>query len=242
MTGRLRAQVVPLAEVTPALVEQMWAVFDAHYVDVDRARFEADLRSKEKVIVLLDGADVVGFSTFTHHHGEVDGRPYTVAFSGDTVVATPYWGQTALQRAFCWQIFLTWLRNPGRPTYWYLISKGFKTYLLLTRNWIHAWPTVTHPTGAFEARVLHDISVRLFGDSYKPDRGVIVFDTPMGRVRDGLAPPEPALEDPDVRFFVEHNPGHARGEELACLGRLELLLFVYFVLRQLFPGLRRRAR
>ena len=32
--------------------------------------------------------------------------------------------------------------------------------------------------------------------------------------------PDSRLHDPHVRFFVERNPGHARGDELCCLAPL----------------------
>ena len=240
MTGRLRATVVPVPKLPRATIDAMWALFSACYEDVDRGRFEADLARKQRVILLRDGEVVAGFSTMTEYAGTVDGRPYKVVFSGDTVIAEPYWGQTALQRAFALQVFLTWLTSPLTRTYWYLISKGYKTYLLLARNWIHAWPRRDGPTPPFEARVLRDVSIRLFGDQYDPERGVVTFDTPMGRVRPGLAEPPP--DDPDVRFFLEHNPRYADGVELCCLGRLELSLFLYFALRQALPFLRARKR
>jgi hypothetical protein len=41
-------------------------------------------------------------------------------------------------------------------------------------------------------------------------------------LRSGLAELKPArLRDPHVAFFVRANPGHARGDELACLSEIE---------------------
>ena len=77
-----------------------------------------------------------------------------------------------------------------------------------------------------------------FGVAWKPDRGVLQFDTPMGRLRPGVASPEGVQAD-DVAFFVERNPGWQRGDELCCLGRVDGALIVGFAAKQLRRGLRR---
>jgi hypothetical protein len=39
------------------------------------------------------------------------------------------------------------------------------------------------------------------------------------------------LERPDIRFFVAKNPGHAKGDELCCLGRVDAGLVSTFMSR-----------
>ena len=135
-SGRLRGAVRPVASLTAADRDAMWAVFSRYYAAVDRARFDADLSAKDDVLLLRDTGDgsLQGFSTIEVYSRRVDGRPFVAVYSGDTVVEEAYWGQTALQRTFFTYLMKTKLRNPTRPVYWYLISKGYKTYLLLARN------------------------------------------------------------------------------------------------------------
>lgn len=239
--GRLRSRTVPVAEVDPALLGRMWAVFDAHYEGVDRAQFEADLRRKDAVIVVEDGARVAGFSTLVALTGTAGGRPYAALFSGDTVVDTAYWGQGALQRRFIVELARFWWRSRHVDAYWFLISKGYKTYLLLTRNWIEAWPVRGARMPPVVSAVRDDLATRLFGAAYDPSSGVVRFDPPVGRVKTGVAPTEAAGGDPDVAFFVTVNPGHARGDELCCLGKLSPALFLRLAARWTLPGARRRA-
>ncbi len=242
MPGKLTARLVGVDTLNPGMIEQMWSVFEGYYDDVDRGRFEADLARKERVILLVDAQRIVGFSTMTRVRGEIDGKPYIAMYSGDTIVERPYWGETALQRIFGWTVFKFWLSNLGTPTYWFLISKGYKTYLLLTRNWVNRWPAHGSELPPFEGAVMDDLCTRLFASAWKPDRGLVIFDEPMGRLKPGVVDSGKLPDDADVDYFVSRNPGHARGDELACLGRFDVAAFTNFFSRQALPWRRRRAR
>jgi hypothetical protein len=59
-----------------------------------------------------------------------------------------------------------------------------------------------------------------FGDAYDERAGVVRFERPH-QLRPHLAAvPEGRDADPHIRFFLERNPGHARGDELVCLADL----------------------
>jgi hypothetical protein len=41
---------------------------------------------------------------------------------------------------------------------------------------------------------------------------------------------EPALlRHPDVLYFCRRNPDHARGDELCCIGRIDVLLWLSYM-------------
>lgn len=234
--GQLRAAVVPLAEVGPDLRDAMWTLFDSIYADVDRGRFDQDLAEKQHVILLFDEGNesIRGFSTLHVYRRAIEGRDVIVVYSGDTVIAPGYWGQRALHSAFVKFVTTCKARHPFVPLYWFLISKGYKTYLLLSRNFPEYWPRRDIPTPAWPAAVLNTLAKEKFGSQFVPERGVVQFDRPMGRLRTGIAPIESEmLQDPDVRFFIEKNPGHEAGEELCCLGRLGVQQGVFYMSRLL---------
>lgn len=221
MTLRLTATTVPVAALAPAARDAMWALLDRHYTDVTRARFDADLAAKQHAILLWAGGELRGFSTIAVLDGEAEGRPFRAVYSGDTVIDAEFQGQSALQLAFYRYIFGTRLERPGLPLFWFLISKGYKTYLLLTRNFPEHWPRRDAATPRWQQAVLDQLATRKFGAAYQRDRGILVFDPPQGRLRPGVAPVEVVADDPDVAFFVARNPGHADGDELCCLGRVD---------------------
>jgi len=234
--GQLRAVVAPLAEVHSDLRDAMWTLFDNVYADVDRARFDQDLSEKDDVILLFDEGDqsLRGFSTLRVYRRTVEGRDVIVVYSGDTVIAPGYWGQSALHSAFVKYVTACKARHPFVPVYWFLISKGYKTYLLLCRNFPEYWPRQDIPTPAWQTAVMNTLATEKFGHHFVPERGVVQFDRPMGRLRAGMAPIEPEmLEEPDVRFFIEKNPGHEAGDELCCLGRVGVDQGIYYLSRRL---------
>jgi len=233
-----------VASLDGATRAAMWALYRAYYARADEARFFADLDDKREVILVRDAADrsLQGFTTLLTYRHALEGRRLRVLFSGDTIIAAPYQGQTALQRAFVRYLMRLVVRHPREPVYWFLISKGYKTYLLLSRNFIEYWPRHDRPTPPHAAAILASLARDRFGDAFRPDTGIVRFDPPGPRLQDWVAPVAPsALAHPDVRFFVEMNPGWAEGDELCCVGRVDLAMGLNY-LRRLLGRTLRRAR
>ncbi len=247
-SGRLRADVVAVRELAGAQRDAMWAVFSRYYAEVSRETFDADLDEKDDVILLSDSGDrsIQGFSTLKLYEETVSGRRCLAIFSGDTIVEEAYWGQRALHRRFIRYVVMHKVRRPHLEVHWFLITKGYKTYLLLARNFPAYWPRHSARTPPHEAVLLDRLARRKFGASWKPERGVLQFETCLGRLKEGVAPIDAALmSDPDVRFFTKQNPGHGRGDELCCLGRVDLELWTSFTLRlfrRMFSRTGERAR
>ena len=204
-------------------VRAMYALFSRYYENVPAGRFAEDLRSKDRVI-LVGGADgsIVGFSTIAVHELAAGGRPVRVVFSGDTIIDHRHWGSQTFAFAWVREIGRIKAEAPELPLYWLLISKGYRTYRYLNAfalTFTPDWHGDDHPD---LDRIRHEIAAQLFGADYDPATGVISFAETRGH----LAPRWAALSEqerarPDVRFFLERNPGFARGDELVCLCSLE---------------------
>lgn len=229
----LRASTLGVVRLDAGTRDAMWGLYSRYYEGVERATFERDLAAKEQVILVHDRAGgVQGFSTLAWQRGRHQGRTYVALYSGDTVLERAHWGDGTLQRAFGKALIGTKLRHPFASTYWFLISKGYKTYLLLARNFPEHWPRPGTAMPAWETSLLDHLARERFGAAWRPDLGVIrlVHD---GRLRSGVAPAEGrTLLDPAVAFFVAANPGHAAGDELACLGRVRAWLPARYALRR----------
>ncbi len=233
-SGQLRAVVFPIRLLTPETRTTMWTLMESYYAEVTQKQFEKDLNQKDDVILLKDSGDdsLQGFTTVQVYEESYQGKEFVAVYSGDTIIADGYWGQQALHRAFYRYLLQVKLRNLSKPVYWYLISKGYKTYLLLTRNVPNYYPSHKHRTPGFEAGILEQLSVGKFGEAYKKDQGVLHFDTCLGRLKRGVASVDTELlAHDDIRFFVEKNPGHVDGDELCCLGKLDAKLFTSFLFK-----------
>jgi hypothetical protein len=234
LKGWLGAETVVVSELDGATREAMWALYREHYERVEERQFFADLDNKHHAILLRDLADksLQGFTTLHVDRVEVDGTPYVIVFSGDTIIAEDYQGQSALHREFVRYIMRVALTSDGARVYWFLISKGYKTYLLLSRNFNEYWPRHDGAMPEAMRRLLGAVARRRFGSSFEEASGRIVFDPPGPKLKGHVAPiSEAALTAPDVRFFVEKNPGHADGDELCCLGRVDLQLGLSYAWR-----------
>jgi hypothetical protein len=223
-THQLRARTVPVRSLEARVVDEAFSLFQEAYDGADRARFERDLREKDQIILLHDrmtGA-LKGFSTVLVRRMP-GARRATVVFSGDTVIHRDYWGQKQLQIAFVRILLLLKARAPFTPLYWFLISKGYRTYMLLANAFPRAVPRHDRAEDPALRAALDTLAEQRFGAAYDPARGIVRLAA-HERVRDGLAPITPRhLANAHVRFFAARNPGHVLGDELACLALVRLV-------------------
>ena len=240
----MRAQTVSVTTVTLSQRDTMFDLMSQYYDCMSRERFDQDLDAKDDVILLLDAesGDGKGFSTLKTIETEVDGQTIRALFRGDTVVDQAYWGQRVLGKEFLKYLFIQKAKHPFSDFYWMLISKGYKTYLLLANNFNEHYPRYEEETPPAYQRVLDKVSGELFGDCYDPQTGVIVFKESLGQLKEGIAdvPCDVALENPRIQFFAERNPRWAEGVELACLAKMTWSMPFYYALKSWWKLIGRR--
>ncbi len=218
--NRLTSRVLRVAELHATLVRQLYAIFERHYDCVDWMRFEGDLSEKDYVLVLMDSrtGEPRGFSTQKILTATVHGLPVRAVFSGDTVIDRAYWGEQELVR--CWCRFAGQVRaeEPETRLFWFLISKGFRTYLYLPLFYRDFYPRYDRPTPVFEQAVMDTLAGQKFLHYYNPRLGLVEFPEALGQLTPELAEIPPGrLDDPHVQFFLTRNPRYAEGVELVCL-------------------------
>ena len=241
----LFSRTIPVASLSLHWKEEMWALFEQYYADVSRETFEKDLSHKNHVILIQerDTQRVKGFSTLQRLEMEVKGKKALVIFSGDTIVEKEYWGQTVLQKAFLGYVLRQKLSSGWVPTYWFLISKGYKTYLLLSRNFPVYWPRHDRPTPVWENELLSELASHKFGEAWIPELGILHFPDKKGRLKEDVAPiDEKLFQYPDIAFFARKNPGHLQGDELCCLGLVDFWLPFSYGKKLLFRKVKKWAR
>jgi hypothetical protein len=219
---RLRSETVPASAIDEPFARELFAIFAQHYRSVTCAQFLADLRDKDAVVLLRDAQTQTprGFSTQVVSHLTHRGEPLRVLFSGDTIIDRAHWGEQELVRAWCRFAGQTLAAEPTR-LFWFLISKGYRTYLYLPIFFRTFFPRFSTPTPEFEQTLIHTLGAEKFGAHYDPARGVATFPDSRGHLDPALADISTArLADPHVAFFLRQNPGHARGDELLCLAEI----------------------
>jgi hypothetical protein len=222
-TRRLAGDVAPRGILTPGERERMYELLAMYFRGTSRERFEIDLAEKEAVILLRDLKDgqIQGFSTLMRMTTALEGSKIVAFFSGDTIVAQEFWGETILSRLWSQTVFAEADRiregDAGARVFWFLICSGYKTWRFLPVFFREYHPHPEKVTPRHVKRVLDELGERKFGSEYLPKQGVVRFRsaTPL---REGVAEVTPKrLRDPLIAFFDRMNPGHTDGDELACL-------------------------
>ncbi|MGE0492574.1 MAG: hypothetical protein AB7S38_25390, partial [Vulcanimicrobiota bacterium] len=172
-----------------------------------RQTFEVDLSEKHWVLLLESQGRIQGFSTMMRL--KFEGR--SLLFSGDTIVAPAARGSANLAQAWARHVF--GLVDEEGPLYWFLIASGYRTYRFLPLFFQEFYPRFDRPVPPAIGCLLDGVAKQKFGERYQ--KGVVVpaCPTPLQQVE---VPPG-RRRDPHVGFFLERNPGHRLGHELACL-------------------------
>jgi hypothetical protein len=211
-----------VADLTPGRREEMFALMTAYYEGVERATFDADLAEKEWVIEIVDeGGRLKGFSTQMLLEAEVAGRAVLALFSGDTIVASDARMERGLFQVSGWFALSLIDAHPGAELYWFLISKGYKTYRFLPLFYREFYPRHDAPTPDHFTAVIDALAGRKFPAAYDPALGIVKAGPGACRLRPGMAEvTADRLRDPHVEFFARRNPRHALGDELCCVAPL----------------------
>jgi hypothetical protein len=233
---KVKARTVAIGALTAAHKTAMYEVFAKYYEGVDYPTFLQDLHEKNHVILLLDAKRIVGFSTLLCRPMRLQERNVIGIFSGDTILEKNYWGSSALGKNFLRYLWLQKLRNPFMPVFWFLISKGYKTYLLMANNFETHYPRLERPTPAFEQAAMDFFYAERFGKKYDSKRGVISMGENGCRLKEFVSPITPELREglPRVAFFENKNPQWSEGQELACIASMTALLPFQYAWKKLF--------
>lgn len=223
-------------------ITQMYALFEANYAYSPLSTFMSDLSKKDGVFVVREKTSqkIVGFSTLGIYHFEVDGKRIKGLFSGDTILERTYWGTRSLSQAIALKMFREACKNPFTRQYWTLLTKGYKTYLLVSKNFQEYYPRRGQNSPEMENMVKAYCEV-LFPGKLDHDTMVLDFGPNANCLKEGVAGiTEDLRKHPDIAFFEQRNPTWQRGTELPCLARADFISFLKilppFLKKTLFGG------
>lgn len=221
----VRCSYFDIRDISVRDIVRMYQVFTSYYDNVELDVFLGDMSRKTGAFIMRAGdgdeARIVGFSTVTHLDLDIDGRRARGIFSGDTIIEREFWGTRALQRAFVRYIVRQRLMNPFRPLYWFLISKGYKTYLLLANNYPRYYPNPDGDNRHLE-QVVSAYCRHLFPDAFDEQAMLLDFGDAYQKLKEDVADISDDMRRryPKIAFFEACNPGWRRGTELPCVGEI----------------------
>ncbi|WP_413289282.1 hypothetical protein [Bdellovibrio sp. HCB337] len=237
----MKTAIVPIKNLAPEQVSRMYEIMVSYYDHILKDQFQKDLMEKDSVILLADRENAIqGFSTLLSRDLDVNGQKILCLYSGDTVLDRAYWGNGALGIAFGRYLLSMKIRNLSRPVYWFLISKGYKTYLLMANNFPEHYPRYERSTPSATQDLMHAFYSKKFGNRYNSTQGLI---EPVGEacaVKVHVADIDTdLLKIPRIKFFAEKNPRWQEGTELVCVAKVTLWVPAKYVAKRIYKLLQK---
>lgn len=215
----IKSQLIPVQCLMSKERGEMFALLADCYLGVREDEFIRDLEAKDEVIVLRDIASgaMVGFSTLVCYHLGVAGVETAFIFSGDTVVKSAYRNSSGLGQGLL--SFFSRILLEGKPTYYILISKGWRTYRALPLLFHDFYPRHDVLTPECILAVKHVFGETFYPGQYDASLGIIKAQADGQRIKPDSAEslPKHCISDPHILFFAEANPQHEQGDELVCV-------------------------
>ena len=223
---RLHGNIRSVASLSGCEQARMLDLMTAHYDNICSKKFREDLAEKHGVVILTDASGAIqGFTTFLTLHFDFQDNRVSVLYSGDTIIAQHCWGQLELFRVYG-ELFSSLLQQSPAPIYWFLLTKGIKTYGLLPLFFQNFYPSYATPTPAYEQQLLDSLAMRKFSDCYVKSQGIVRLIPRADRLKPELADiPGHQRGKRHIQFFLERNPGYVNGDELVCLARISAANF-----------------
>ncbi|WP_237440525.1 hypothetical protein [Alcanivorax sp. DP30] len=242
-SASLKARYLPISKVSVLDMRRMYEIYSGYYENISLDLFCRDMSEKDGVFLVAERSTkrVVGFSTMKTLDMKVDGRPVRGIFSGDTIIEKEYWGSKALHVAFFFRVIREKLRHPVRPLFWLLISKGYKTYLLMANNFHNYYPNIEGDCEKL-AGLVDNYCDTLFRDYYCSERKLLDFGSGYTYLKSDVAgiTDEMRKNNEKIQFFESRNPSWQRGTELPCIGEVSYSLMLGYPMA-LWLKLRRKS-
>lgn len=210
-------------DLTHNELSNMFALFSQYYGACSLQNFINDMSEKDYVFLMQDTqtADIVGFTTALVMPLNINYRKIYAIYSGDTIIHHSYRGSQQLLLSWCTIAGQLKAKINDAPLYWFLIVKGYRTYRYLPLFTRRFYPNWRYPTPARIQKILDTMAKAKFGNAYQPDEGLIRFTHSKGHLKGQWADvPAHLTGKPDIRYFLERNPGYHLGDELACITEL----------------------
>lgn len=202
------------------IIEKMYLLMYEHYDNINIVKFKRDLYSKDKVFLIYNSEMLIGFSTLKKMSLKLNEEKIIGLFSGDTIIKKGYsWG---LQFQKEWIKYCLEESEKNKKlnisTYWFLISKGIKTYMYLPTYFNSYTPKLNYSESEFEKSLKNIYAKKLYGERYIEESGIIKNDNTNDYLKENIENINlKKKEDENINFFISKNPNYMQGDELVCL-------------------------
>lgn len=216
---------VPCNQLNEATLQSMLRLMQENYTDITEAQFLKDLSKKQYVGLLIDSEhEVRGFTTYAINPNHSGTESYSVLFSGDTIISPEFWGTIELIRGWCFSVAQIMKTEPNKTWYWFLLSKGHRTFMYLPLFFETYYPQCDgipeEQKVLFE--LMEELASQIYPDLYEKGSGIIRFPYEGGELKESLAQGTfDKSSKKHVSWFIQKNPHFYKGDELICLSKID---------------------
>ena len=222
-------------ELDAALIERLFVLMDQNYNCVSFKAFTNDLANKQLIGLLKDETgEIQGFTTFAINPCNTGTAEYNILFSGDTIIAPAFWGTQELATGWCKTVGGLIAGSPQKKWYWFLLSKGHRTYMYLPLFFEKYYPAFDKNVEDDLFPIVNSCADAMYGSSWKPQDGVIRFEESHGELKDEFS--KTTKKNKHIQFFLERNPHFYKGDELTCMADLSVDNFKRFTQNAVLEG------
>ena len=209
----LKGKSVAVKDLTDAQKKRMFEIMQAHYENISKGVFSADLSKKQDAILLCDEqGEIYGFTTLRLFHQ----NKVQLVFSGDTIVEPEYWSKNDLSQTWITKT-MEYANDFDGKTYWLLLTKGYKTYKLLHTFFNEFYPRYDAETPQDLQKIINDFAISQYSDKYQNG---VYFEGKDFLKEEFDTINENKMRDKNTAFFLDKNPDYKKGNELVCLAEI----------------------
>lgn len=206
-------------------LSSMLLLMQENYTDITEAQFLQDLSTKQFVGLLCDEYNQVrGFTTYAVNPNQSGTENYSVLFSGDTIISPEFWGTIELIRGWCFSVAQIMKTEPNKTWYWFLLSKGHRTFMYLPLFFEEYYPQLEGNPKQQAAlfNLMETLAVKIYPELYQAGTGIIRFPYEGGELKESLAQGTfDKASKKQVHWFIQKNPYFYKGDELICLSKID---------------------
>jgi len=173
-------------------------------------------------------------------------KSYTVLRLGLGFFEKEYRGGPYIYYVFSYFRIKEFFLHPFTPFYVFGKVFSYKSYAVLTHNSAHVYPSYSQDTPEEIGEIINDFAkkVKLPEEVYDPVKFVLKRETVA--MKEFVSEPDQAdMDDPNVKFFIERNPGWSKGHQLLTLSSVtpnDILRVLYRMFYKAIKGRRGNSR
>lgn len=205
-------------------IKRMFFLMQENYDYISLENFKKDLKNKDYIGVLNDNKNrIQGFTTYVINPKNYFNKHYNILFSGDTVISENFIGSQALTKGWAESVAYFIKKYPTKKLLWYLMSKGYRTYLYLPFFLQKYYPALDKNRNNLKLKkIINEFSNHLFPESWNEKTGIIKFKKKLGQIKLKHILKSSEKKNKHIEFFIEKNPGYINGDELVCMAEINI--------------------